>query len=385
MTSEQAATTEQSETSEQSVTTEQAETNEHAESNEQAPARAPHRWRKTKITLTVLLAVVLVVGIIGAVTPWPSAMIIRAVFTQGGEATVAEMNRHVPDTELTETLDVAYASGSDSADSSGSSDSSYTTMDVFTPASATGPLPTVVWIHGGAWISGSKEDVAPYLRILAGEGYTTIGLNYTRGPEGTYPLAVEQLNDALAYIDSHAAELNVDPSQIVLAGDSAGAQLASQLATMITSPDYADLMDLAPALSADQLVATVLNCGVYDLAALAELDGLAGWGLKTSMWAYAGTKTWAESAPGAMMSTVDFVTADFPATYISGGNGDGLTWLQSIPMAQRLAELDVDTTTLFWPAPHQPALAHEYQFHLDLPEAQTALQETIDFLDAHTD
>ena len=33
------------------------------------------------------------------------------------------------------------------------------------------------------------------------------------------------------------------------------------------------------------------------------------------------------------MSTIDFVTADFPPTYISGGNGDGLTWLQSIPMA----------------------------------------------------
>jgi acetyl esterase/lipase len=338
------------------------------------PHRMHRRWFKTRITLGILIAVVLVVAVVGAVTPWPSAMVIRAVFTQGGDATAAEMDKHLPDTKLTETHDVAY--GDDGAD---------TTMDVFTPASATGPLPTIVWIHGGAWISGSKENVDPYMRILAAEGYTTIAVNYTIGPEATYPTAVHQINQALEYIDAHADKLNVDPSQIVLAGDSAGGQLASQMATIMTSPDYAEIMSIDPALDADQVVATVLNCGVYDLAALAALSGIEGWGLKSAMWAYAGTKTWAEGATGSTMSTIDWVTEDFPTTYISGGNGDGLTWLQSIPMAQRLDELGVDVTTQFWPADHEPALPHEYQFHLDMPDAQTALQKTIDFLEAHTD
>ncbi|CAH0201951.1 MULTISPECIES: alpha/beta hydrolase [unclassified Microbacterium] len=350
---------------------------EHAEApiDSASGARRPHhRWRKTRITLGIIIVIVLVVAIIGAITPWPSAMAIRAVFTQGGDATAAEMDGHVPDTKLTETLDAPY-----------DDDGSDTTMDVFTPASATGPLPTIVWIHGGAWISGSKENVDPYMRILAAEGYTTIAVNYTIGPEGTYPTAVHQLNTALAYVDAHAGELNVDASQIVLAGDSAGGQLASQMATIMTNPDYAEIMSIDPALDADQVVATVLNCGVYDLAALAALQGVAGWGLKSAMWAYAGSKSWAENSTGATMSTVDWVTADFPTTYISGGNGDGLTWLQSIPMAQRLDELGVDVTTLFWPAAHEPALPHEYQFHLDMPDAQTALQKTIDFLDAHTD
>jgi acetyl esterase/lipase len=337
--------------------------------------KRPHpRWRKTRIALVVIIAIVLVGAIVGAITPWPSAMAIRAVFTQGGDATAAEMDGHVPDTKLTEPLDVAY--GDDGTD---------TTMDVFTPASAGDPLPTIVWIHGGAWISGSKENVDPYMRILAAEGYTTIAVDYTIGPEGTYPTAVHQLNTALEYIDANADELNVDASQIVLAGDSAGGQLASQMATIMTNPDYAEIMSVDPALDADQVVATVLNCGVYDLAALAALEGVAGWGLKSAMWAYAGSKSWAENSTGATMSTVNWVTEDFPPTYISGGNGDGLTWLQSIPMAQRLDELGVDVTTLFWPAAHEPALPHEYQFHLDMPDAQAALHKTIDFLDAHTD
>lgn len=337
------------------------------------PAKARRPWRRTKIAVACVAGAAAVIAVIGTLTPWPSAMIIRAVFTKGGDETAAEMDKHVPDTALTEQLDVAY--GDRGAD---------TTMDVFSPASATGPLPTVVWIHGGAWISGAKENVDPYLRILAGEGYTTIGVNYTIGPEGVYPLAVNQLNEALAYIDEHATDLGVDPSQIVLAGDSAGAQLASQMATLITSPDYAEIMDVAPAIEASQLVATVLNCGVYDLSALAQLDGIAGWGFKSAMWAYSGTKTWAEDSTGATMSTVDWVTADFPATYISGGNGDGLTWLQSIPMAKRLDELGVEVTEQFWPRDHEPALPHEYQFHLDMADARTALQKTIDFLDAHT-
>ena len=344
-----------------------------ASDGEDRPKKTHRRWFKTRVTLGIIIAVALVVAIIGAITPWPSAMVIRAVFAQGGDATAAEMDKHVPDTKLTETLDVSY--GDDGVD---------TTMDVFTPASATGPLPTIVWIHGGAWISGSKENVDPYMRILAAEGYTTIAVNYTIGPEGFYPKAVHQINKALGYIDEHASDLNVDPTQIVLAGDSAGGQLASQMATLITSTDYAEIMDIEPKMSADQVVATVLNCGVYDLAALAALDGIVGWGFKSSMWAYAGTKTWAEDSSGATMSTVNWVTEDFPTTYISGGNGDGLTWLQSIPMADRLSELGVDVTTLFWPAPHEPSLPHEYQFHLDMPDAQTALQKTIDFLDANT-
>ena len=344
-----------------------------ADTDDTAPDRPVVKHRRWRVVAWAIVAVVLVVALAGSLSPWPSAMVIRSVFEKGGAETAAEMTRHVTDTPLTETLDVAY--GDDGAD---------TTMDVFSPASADGPLPTVVWIHGGAWISGSKEDVAPYLRILAASGYTTIGVNYTIGPEGVYPLAVHQLDAALGYIVEHADELGVDPEQIVLAGDSAGGQLASQMAALITNPDYAEIMGVQPALTSEQLAATVLNCGVYDLAALARLQGIAGWGLKSAMWAYSGTRTWAEDATGATMSTVDWVTADFPPTYISGGNGDGLTWLQSIPMAQRLDELEVDVTTLFWPAPHEPQLPHEYQFHLDLPDAQTALQKTIDFLDAHT-
>ncbi len=331
------------------------------------------RHRGRRIVLIVgacIVAVVLVVGVVASITPWPSAMLIRAVFEQGGSATAAEMERHQPSAPVGETLGIPYGEPGDADE----------TLDVFTNASSGETLPTVVWIHGGAWIAGSSANVAPYLRIIASEGYTAVGLNYTLGPEGTYPTAVHQLNDALAYLDAHAAELGIDRERIVLAGDSAGAQLASQLATLTTNERYAHLLGMTPALEASQLIGIILNCGVYDLRAMAELDGLIGWGFKVALWAYTGTKSWSASYEGATMSTMEFVTEDFPTTYISGGNGDGLTWLQSIPMSAALRDAGVPVTELFWPAQHEPALPHEYQFHLDMPEAREALAATLAWL-----
>jgi acetyl esterase/lipase len=327
-----------------------------------------HRWAWA---LGIVATIVVVVSVISVSTPWPSALLIRSVFSKGGAETVAEMNRHVPDTPVDARLDVQYGDGSAGGN---------TTLDAFSPRDRSGALPTVVWIHGGAWISGSKADVAPYLRILAGHGYTAIGLNYTIAPEAAYPVAIRQLNDALGYIRDHAAALRVDPDRIVIAGDSAGGQLASQLDVLITNPQYAQLLGIRPAIEPRQLVGTVLQCGVYDLDRMADLDGIAAWGFKTALWAYTGTKSWSSSYEGSTMSTIDFVTPRFPPTYISGGNGDGLTWIESIPMSQTLQRAGVDVTTRFFPADHEPALPHEYQFHLDDPDARTTLQQTLQFL-----
>jgi acetyl esterase/lipase len=345
--------------------------------------RASRRVRWAALVVTLLLAIWVVVSS----TPWPSTLLIRAVFEKGAQDTIDEMLPYVPDTPLTEHTDIAYgndgAGGAGSTGAAGAADAG-NTLDVYTPADASGPLPTIVWTHGGAWISGQKQNVEPYLRILASHGYTTIALDYTVAPEAAYPTALNQLNDALGYISSHASELNVDPHTIVLAGDSAGAQLTSQLAVLSTVPDYAELLGITPALQPEQLAGVILNCGVYDMTAMAQLDGIAAWGFKSALWAYTGTKNWSATYEGATMSTIDFTTPDFPPTFISGGNGDGLTWLQSVPMSTRLQEQGVDVTSLFWPADHEPALPHEYQFHLDYPEAQTALTATLEFLDEHT-
>jgi len=284
--------------------------------------------------------------------------------------TAAEMARYAPLDGVSEQLDVPYREG--------------VTLDVFRPTDAVGPLPTVVWIHGGAWISGSKNTVAPYLRILAAQGYTVVGVDYSVAPEKRYPIALRQLDRALAFLDAHAERFRIDPSRFVLAGDSAGAQLAAQLAVITTNPGYATRVGITPALRADQVRAVILNCGIFDVRGIPTAPGIGGWGFRIALWAYLGVKDWAHTRGGGEMTTIDAVTADFPATWISGGDADPLTSTQSMPFAARLREMGVPLTDVFYDREVPPKLPHEYQFHLDLPDARGALTSTIGFLDSQT-
>ncbi|MET4582004.1 acetyl esterase/lipase [Conyzicola nivalis] len=315
----------------------------------------------------------LVAALVAVLSPWPAALLIRGVFEKGAADTHAEMEPYAPENGVAATLDVSYAdAGPD------------TTFDVFSPDGGDDALPTVVWIHGGAWISGDKHDVSPYLRTIADRGYTTVALNYTISPETTYPTALGQLNGALAFLVDHADEYRIDPGRLVIAGDSAGAQLTSQLATLVSNPAYADLVGMEPALDREQLRAVVLNCGIYDVSGIPNAPGIGGWGFRVALWSYIGDRDWSDHPGGVEMSTLDFVTADFPQTWISGGNGDPLTPTQSRPLAARLDELGVPVTTVFYADDHEPSLPHEYQFHLDFADARDALESTIAFLDEVT-
>ncbi|AZI56948.1 alpha/beta hydrolase [Nakamurella antarctica] len=307
------------------------------------------------------------------ISPWPACLLIRALFESEGRKTAEKMRPYEPSAGVVEILDVAYGKGG--AD---------TTCDIFIPSDSAGPFPAMVWIHGGAWISGDKSDVSPYAKIISSSGYTTVAVNYTVAPEAIYPTALGQLNDALRFVVEHAAEYRIDPNRIVLAGDSAGAQLAAQLATMISNPDYTARVAIPPALTPGQLRAVVLQCGIFDVSGIPEAPGIGGWGFRTALWAYLGRREWSGTPGGALMGVLDHVTSDFPATWISGGNADPLTAMQSKPMAARLSDLGVDVTSVFYPDDTTPELPHEYQFHLDLANSQLALASTVAFLDRVT-
>ncbi|HEV7811552.1 MAG TPA: alpha/beta hydrolase [Leifsonia sp.] len=322
-----------------------------------------------KVGLLALVLAMVTVIVVSFVNPWPSALLIRSLFEQGAQETIAEMQPYVPKGGVDAQRDIVY--GDAGAD---------TSLDVFMPSGTTKPLTTVVWIHGGAWISGNKKDVDPYLQIIASHGYTTVGLNYTISPETTYPTALKQLDSALGFLLQNAAEYNIDPQRIVLAGDSAGAQYTSQLATLVTNPAYAARVGLTPSLSRDQLRAVILDCGIYDVRGIPDAPGIGGWGFRIALWSYLGEKDWSKTSGGRDMSTIEDVTGDFPKTWISGGNDDPLTAAQSKPMAAKLKQLGVDVTTVFYPADENPPLHHEYQFHLNDAAARSALDSTIAFL-----
>lgn len=313
-----------------------------------------------------LLAVLVVVAgaaLLFALTPWPSALVVRHVYTGSGENSQQLLGRFVPD-DVTSRLDLAYGEDGDER------------LDVHRPADAAGRLPTIVWVHGGGWVGGDKEDVGPYLKILAAQGYTVVGLNYSLAPEDRYPTPTRQANQAVGWVLDHAAELGVDEDEVVLAGDSAGAQIAAQVATIATSSEYARAMGVRPALEPEALRGIVLDCGAFDPVAMMQSGHLGTMTVRS----YLGGDT---DEAGAQARTADHVTGEFPPTWISAGNADPLE-PQSRELAGRLDDLGVDVATLFFSADHRPALGHEYQFNLAADEGKQALGETLAFLDEVT-
>ena len=360
----------------------------------------PGFWWPIGILVGLLVGTLVGTLVAFNVSPWPGAMVIRAVFQSNAAKVKTVMQEFAPTSGVDSQLNIPYSTLPDSQ------------LDVFYPTGTDKPLGTIIWTHGGAWVSGSKDNDTPYFQILASHGYTVIGLNYGYGPEHTYPFAVYQLNAALKYIVENAEGYHVDRTKLIMAGDSAGAQLTAQLATAITSPEYAASISPAPAsqggqgfepaIAPEQLRGVILNCGIYNMEAMiaspaqsSELGASAGssgvptwvtkllmWGDTTSLWAYIGERDLEEAPAFTQMSSLNFVTKDFPATYISGGNADPLTDAQSKPMATKLTSLGVNVDSLFWPANETPPLPHEYQFKLNLPAAQTALTRTLDFVAA---
>ena len=85
--------------------------------------------------------------------------------------------------------------------------------------------PLVVWVHGGAWRSGSKENV-PLLRWLD-HGFAIASVEYRLSPEAKFPAQVHDIKAAIRFLRARSNELGLDPERFVIAGGSAGGHLAA--------------------------------------------------------------------------------------------------------------------------------------------------------------
>ncbi len=103
-------------------------------------------------------------------------------------------------------------------------------LDIFTQNNATKPQPLVVWIHGGAWLAGSKESARPLLS-LAQHGYAVASINYRLSHHDIFPAQIEDCKAAIRYLRANAKKFNIDPDRIGVAGASAGGHLVALLGT----------------------------------------------------------------------------------------------------------------------------------------------------------
>nr|WP_068891375.1 alpha/beta hydrolase [Pedobacter panaciterrae] len=316
-----------------------------------------------------LIAIIICAFFAFKFTPWPSALIIRYAFNKQAFAVNEALSKHVPQ-GIISLPDLQYNTSDKDA-----------RLDVYYPSivqKSSKTLPVIVWVHGGGWISGNKAHISNYCKILAAQGYVAVSIDYSIAPEKKYPIPVVQSNASLAYLLNNAQKLHINPNQFILAGDSGGANIVSQLANVITDTDYARLMNISPSISKKQLSGLLLYCGPYDAQSI-DQNGSFGIFIKTVLWSYSGKKDFLASEKFRLASVIDYVTDNFPASFISAGNDDPLL-PQSKALARKLKTLNVNVDTLFFKPDYSPKLPHEYQFNLDNSAGELALKRSLEFL-----
>lgn len=117
-------------------------------------------------------------------------------------------------------------------------------LDLFRRDSENKPVPGVIFVHGGGWSGGEKEMLHYYASRIAAEGYVGISVGYRTSGEAAFPAAIQDVNRAIRWTRKNAAQYNIDPGRLYLAGSSAGAHLALLAAYAPEKPELAGTGDL---------------------------------------------------------------------------------------------------------------------------------------------
>lgn len=120
-------------------------------------------------------------------------------------------------------LNVAYATASAAQ-----------AMDIYLPTTGTGPFPTVIWIHGGAFKFGDKANPQS-LTALNNAGYAVVSINYRLSGEAQWPAQLNDLKSMVTYLRTHATEYALDTNKFAVWGASAGGHLASMTGIALAS------------------------------------------------------------------------------------------------------------------------------------------------------
>lgn len=125
-------------------------------------------------------------------------------------------------------------------------------LDLYVP-DAVEPLPLILWVHGGAWLSGSKDDPVPLAYLEA--GYALASINYRLSPDAQFPAQIQDCKAAVRWLRAHATRYGLDPNRFGAWGNSAGGHLAALLGTT----GDVDAFDVGEHLGASSRVQAVVD------------------------------------------------------------------------------------------------------------------------------
>lgn len=139
-------------------------------------------------------------------------------------------------------------------------------LRLYRPSMARGPLPVVLYFHGGGFVGGGLDDADKAAGCIAEQTPAlVVAVDYALAPARPFPAAPEDAHAAALWAADHAAELGGDPERLAVAGDDAGGNLAAALTLIARDRN-------GPAIAAQALVGPMLDPSMTRLGDSARLN-----------------------------------------------------------------------------------------------------------------
>jgi alpha-L-fucosidase 2 len=188
-----------------------------------------------------------------------------------------------------------------------------------------GPFPAVIIVHGGGFMAGNKQMyVTPIFEPLTRAGFAWFSIDYRLAPQYKFPAAVDDVDRAIEYVKSHAAQYKVDTRRLAILGESAGGYLVSYVGTQ-TEPKW-------------RVAAVVSFYGPHNLMGEYEMRRRQG-KEPSALTAFLGITTFDEKAFDRLResSPINRVKKGLPPYLLLHGTKDDVVdYQQSVDMCDRL-------------------------------------------------
>ena len=206
-------------------------------------------------------------------------------------------------------------------------------LDVYKRSDASGPQPTLVWIHGGGWVGGTKDEAMLSFLPWIEMGWNVVNVEYRLGRVSQAPAAVEDCLCALRWVAANAKQHGFDLSRIVVSGGSAGGHLALTTGMI---PESAGLDRECPGVPLPKVAAIVNWYGITDV-----VDLLDGPNRKSYAVAWLGSMPNREEV-ARRVSPLSYIRRDLPPILTIHGDADPtVPYTHAVRLHEALTKADV--------------------------------------------
>lgn len=250
----------------------------------------------------------------------------------------------------------------------------YQSLDIYTPLDKKDEkLPTIISVHGGAFVYGTKETYQFYCMNLAQRGFKVVNFSYRLAPENKYPSQIEDTNTVFTWVNENADTYNLDLDNLFAVGDSAGANLLGIYAGLLEKPDLEEKYQydfITPNL---ELKAIALNCGLFNPEKQNPLkDG--------TLTLDAMIEVLPKEDRGKYkrrLNVLNYVSKEYPPTFFMTSKEDFLNG-QPKYLLEALRKRDIPFIYRFFSS-RKRHLGHVFHLDIKLPEATICNDEEINF------